>query len=114
MARRIPGKLLPHRDLVKVDTYKGGGAGGRVYTGQTTVKRALIIDDVQLIRDQYDAETVLSAIVYLERGEIAAIPEPETKVTIWAGTTDERTAYVVKCGRYQHPKIADLLEVRLR
>lgn len=112
--RRIPGKLLPHRNLVKVDTYKGGGAGGRVYDGQTTIKRALIIDDVDLIRDQYDAETTLSAIIYFHRDEVVTRPEPETRIIIWAGTPDERTAYVVKCGRYHHPKITDLLEVRLR
>lgn len=112
--RRIPGKLLPHRNLVKVDKYEGGGAGGRVYAGTTTVKRALILDDVDLIRDQYDAETTLSAIVYFHRDEVEALPEPETKVTIWADTPNERNAFVVKCGRYHHPKITDLLEVKLR
>lgn len=112
--RRIPDKLLPHQELVKVEPYLGGGAGGRSYGTPVTIKRAQIIDDVELLRDQYDADTIITALVYLERSELTEIPTPETKVTIWAGTGDERVAHVVKCGRYQHPKIADLLEVRLR
>lgn len=105
--------LLPHRDLVVVEPYLGGGANGRSYAAPVMLKRAQIIDDVRLIRDQYDAETKLSAIVYLERALLAEIPTPETRVTIWAGTTDQRVAYVDGCGRYEHPDIADLLEVRL-
>lgn len=112
--RRIPNRLLPHRDLVTVEQFKGGAAGGRSYAGPHTVGRALIIDDVELLRNQYDSDTALTAVVYFERSEVADVPSPETKVTIWAGTDDERTAHVVKCGRYQHPQIADLLEVKLR
>lgn len=97
-----------------VHQFKGGTAGGRSYGTAETVKRALIVDDAELLRDQYDAETLITALIYFERSEVEKIPVPETKVIIWAGTADERTAYVVKCGRYQHPRIADLLEVRLR
>lgn len=112
--RRIPDKLLPHRNLVTVEQFQGGTAGGRSYAAPVTLKRALIIDDVELLRDQYDSETILTAVIYFERSEVVDIPSPETKVTIWAGTDDQRVAHVVKCGRYQHPKIADVLEVRLR
>lgn len=105
--------LLPHKELVDVEPYLGGGADGRLYDDPVRVPRALILDDVQLIRDQYDSETELSAIIYLERKALAEIPTPETRVTIWAGTPDERTATVDACGRYEHPDIADLLEVRL-
>lgn len=105
--------LLPHRDLVVVEQYLGGGANGRHYGAPVTLARAQILDNVKLIRDQYDAETKLSAIVYLERHLLAEIPTPETRVTIWAGTDDERVAYVEGCGRYQHPDITDILEVRL-
>lgn len=106
--------LLPHRNLVRVHPYKGGGSGGRVYGPPEMPTRALIVDDAELIRDQYDAETIINAIVYLERGEVTDIPVPETKLTLWAGTDDEREAYVVKCGRFEHPQIADVLEVKLR
>lgn len=121
MARRISKQriekalatLLFHRGLVTVEPYEGGGANGRSYGDPVTIARAQIVDDVKLIRDQYDAETNLSAIVYLERSALAKIPTPETRVTIWAGTPEAREAHVVQCGRYQHPDIADLLEVRL-
>lgn len=105
--------LLPHQELVVVEPYLGGGANGRHYGDPVTLERAQILDDVKLIRDQYDAETKLSALVYFERRLLAEIPTPETRVTIWAGTPDERIAYVEGCGRYQHPDIADILEVRL-
>lgn len=105
--------LLPHKELVVVEPYLGGGANGRAYGPPVVLDRAQIIDDVKLIRDQYDAETKLSAIVYLERRLLAEIPSPETRVTIWAGTPEKRVAYVEGCGRYQHPDIADILEVRL-
>ena len=121
MARRIPKRriekalntLLFHRDLVTVEPYLGGGANGRVYGDPVTIERAQIIDDVKLIRDQYDSETKLAAIVYIERSALEHIPTPETRVTIWAGTGEERHAHVEGCGRYHHPDIADLLEVRL-
>lgn len=106
-------QLLFHRDLVVVEPYKGGGANGRSYGEPVSIARAQIIDDVTLIRDQYDAETSTTAIVYLERSALVDIPTPETRVMIWAGTPDEREAHVERCGRYQHPEIADLLEVRL-
>lgn len=105
--------LLPHKNLVVVEPYLGGGANGRHYSPPVTLARAQILDDVKLIRDQYDSETKLSAIVYLERDLLDAAPTPETRVTIWAGTADERVAYVEGCGRYEHPNITDLLEVRL-
>ena len=121
MARRISQRriekaleqLLFHRDLVVVEPYEGGGANGRIYGEPVTIVRAQIVDDVKLIRDQYDAETNLSAIIYFERSALERIPTPETRVTIWAGTPEAREAHVERCGRYQHPDIADLLEVRL-
>ncbi len=105
--------LLPHRELVTIEPYLGGGANGRTYGEPVTIPRAQIIDDIKLIRDQYDAETSINALVYLERSALSEIPTPETRVTIWAGTPDAREAHVESCGRYQHPEIADLLEVRL-
>ncbi|WP_449281251.1 hypothetical protein [Leucobacter sp.] len=114
MGRRIPGKLLPHRRLVVVEPYLGGGADGRSYGAPVTIRRALIIDSDELVRDQYDVEVIASTTVYLERAELAEIPTPETRVTVRAGTADERTVHVIRCDRYEHPSIADLLEVRLR
>ncbi|QIK64151.1 hypothetical protein G7068_13790 [Leucobacter viscericola] len=105
--------LLPHRELVTVTPYLGGGANGRVYGTPVTLKRAQILDDIKLIRDQYDKETSITAVVYCERSELEDIPIPETRVTIWAGTRDQRDAHVESAGRYEHPEFVDLLEVRL-
>lgn len=114
MGRRIPGKMLPHRRLVVVEPYLGGGANGRSYGPPVTVERALIIDSDELVRDQYDTETISTTTVYLERSALAQIPVPETRVTVRAGTPDVRETHVIRCDRYEHPRIADLLEVRLR
>jgi hypothetical protein len=114
MGKRIPGKLLPHRRLVKVEPYEGGAANGRAYGPPVTVERALIVDSDELVRDQYDTETISTTTIYLERAALANIPVPETRVTVRAGTQDERETHVIRCDRYEHPRIADLLEVRLR
>lgn len=106
--------LLPHKRLVVVEPYEGGGANGRGYGTAETIKRAQIVDSDELVRDQYDAEVISTTTVYLERSAVQAIPCPETRVIVRAGTEDERTAYVIRCDRYEHPDIADLLEVRLR
>lgn len=106
--------LLTHKNLVVVEPYLGGGANGRGYGDPITLKRALIVDGEEVIRDQYDAETVSTATVFLERSLLAEIPVPETRVTIWFGTEDEREGFVVRCNRHHHPDIADLVEVKLR
>lgn len=113
MGRRIPGKLLPHRRLVHVEPYLGGGANGRSYGAPEVVERALIVDSDVLVRDQYDAEVNSATTIYFERSEVSEIPTPETRITVRAGTPDQRVSHVIRCDRYEHPKIADLLEVRL-
>lgn len=112
--RRIPGRLLPHRRLVIIEPYLGGGANGRAYGPPVTIARALIVDTDEVVRDQYDAEVIVSTSVYFERTTLDDLPTPETRVTVRAGTPDERIAYVVRCSRYEHPSITDLLEVKLR
>lgn len=114
MGKRIPGKMFPHRRLVVIEEYLGGGANGRSYGPPQTIPRAYIVDADEIVRDQYDAETTSTTTVYLERSAVARIPAPETRVTVRAGTADERVAHVIRCTRHDHPKIADLLEVRLR
>ena len=106
-------ELLCHRDLVKVEPYLGGGANGRAYGAEVEIRRALIVDADELVRDQYDSEVKSATTVYLERSALAAIPIPDTRVTVRAGTVDERTTHVIRCDRHEHPEIVDLLEVRL-
>ncbi len=107
-------ELLCHKNLVTVDPYLGGGPNGRAYAAAVPVKRALIVDATKLRGDQYDKDAAITATVYVERSALAEVPTPETRVTIWAGTPDERSAHVELCGRYEHPQITDLLEVKLR
>lgn len=114
VGKRIPGKMLPHRRLVSVRHFNGGGANGRHYDDPVIVKRALIAEGSDLIRDQYDSEVVSSTTIYLERSALPKVPTPDTEVTYWAGTADERTATVVRVMRHKHDRIADLLEVKLR
>jgi hypothetical protein len=111
---RALARLLCHRGLVTIEPYAGGAANRRIYGPAVSVKRALIADAARLTGDQYDKETTVNATVYFERSAVAEVPSPESRVTIWAGTPDERTAHVEVCGRYQHPELTDLLEVKLR
>lgn len=106
--------LLPHKELVVIEPYLGGAANRRIYGPPVTIRRAQIVDAARLSGDQYDKETAIAATVYLERSAVDEIPTPEARVTIWAGTADERQAHVEVCGRYQHPNITDILEVKLR
>lgn len=108
------GVLLPHRGLVVIEPYLGGAANRRIYGPAVTVERAQIVDAARLSGDQYDKETAIAATVFFERSAVEEIPTPEARVTIWAGTADERQAHVEVCGRYQHPNITDILEVKLR
>ncbi|QIK63839.1 hypothetical protein G7068_12035 [Leucobacter viscericola] len=113
MVRRIPGKLLPHRNLVQVIPYLGGGANGRSYGEPVAVKRAQINDEMKIKPDQYDAETTAPSTVFFERSEVPTIPAPESRVILWAGTVDERETHVESVKRHEHPRIGDLLEVKL-
>ncbi|WP_336653305.1 MULTISPECIES: hypothetical protein [unclassified Leucobacter] len=114
MGRRIPGKLLPHRGLVIVEPHLGGGANGRAYGPPITVARAQIVDVRAKAGDQYDGQRIATGTVYFERSALAEIPPLESRVTLWAGTSDESTGTVEAVTRYEHPRIADLLEVKLR
>lgn len=113
MGRRIPNKILPHRRMVVIENYEGGGANGRTFGAPELVERALIIDSDVLVRDQYDAEVNSATTIYFERSEVDSLPTPETRVTVRPGTKDERVSHVIRCDRHEHPDIADLLEVRL-
>lgn len=106
--------LLPHKNLVTVEPYLGGGADGRAYGSPVTLSRCQIVDSEELVRDQYDAEAISTAKVYFERAQLVALPVPETKFVLRVGTADEREAFVMKSARYEHPDIADIVEVTLR
>lgn len=113
MARRIPGRLLPHRNLVVIEPYLGGGANGRSFGPANTITRAQISDKTSLVRDQYDKEVTSATTLYFETNELSMHPPVESRVTIWAGTAHERVTHIVAVSRYEHPSVADFLEVKL-
>ena len=98
--------------MVIVEPYEGAGADGRLYGAPVTIDRALIIDADTIVKAA-DGDVNSATTVYLERSELARIPTPDTRVTVRAGTVDARTTHVISCTRYEHPVIADLLEVKL-
>ncbi len=114
MTRRIPRRLLPHRGALIVAPLGGVSASGRRFGPPITVDRSLVIDGVALRGTQYGREAEVTGAVYCERSAFVSIPAPDSKVTLWPGTVDEREAVVHRVERYYHPRIADLLVVLLR
>lgn len=113
--RGIPRRAVPHRDLVTVEPLTGNGAAGRSYGPRFTIGRAQIVDGLALQGTQYEKESNVSGVVYCDRAELGAdLPFPDSRVTIWAGTPEQRFANVKRCERYEHPEIADLVVMVLR
>jgi len=98
MPARIPARLLPHTIAVK--PYLGSGAYGDVWGTTETVKRTLVEDHVQLVRDTAGREVTSSTTVYLEPRPLPA----GSLVTVWSGTWREREARVIAVASLDHPR----------
>lgn len=113
--RRIPARLLPHGRLVQIELAIGTGSKGRIYSAPIVMRRAQIVEATEIVRTASgDMHTVASCTVYLDRNELGLTPKPESRVTVWLGTEDERATTLVSVSRWQHPVIGDLLELKLK
>ncbi|MEJ6490706.1 hypothetical protein PQI23_13350 [Leucobacter sp. USCH14] len=106
--------MLPHRHLVAVAPLRGSNASGRVYHNEVVIPFAQIVDGAGLVGGQYAREANVTGVVYCDRDAFDALPMPDSKVRLWAGTGDEHEAVVMRVERYNHPRIADLIVLVLR
>ncbi|WP_295035436.1 hypothetical protein [uncultured Microbacterium sp.] len=90
--RRLPKRLMPHRDLVSYRPKTGEGAYGPVYGPVVVAKRAAIDDKRRLVRTPQGRELVAAARVALDPEHL--MPEGSL-VTIWRGRPNERERTVV-------------------
>jgi len=93
--RRLPKRLMPHRNLVSYRPKTGEGAYGPVYGPAVVAKRAAIDDKRRLLRMTGGRELISSARVALDLEHL--MPEGSL-VTVWRGRPNEleRTAVFVE------------------
>jgi len=93
----LPDSFLPHTVLIRPLT--GSGGAGPVYGSQVPAE-AFIEDVREVVRDQNGAEVVSDTRVHVRPETLVPVG---SKVTVWAGTTDEREAKVVKADHFDRP-----------
>lgn len=97
MPPRIPARLLPH--TVVVEPLLGTGPYGDVWGEQEEVKRSLVEDKVQIVRDSDGREVTSSAVVYLEPRTL----NPGDQITVWPNTQWEKQRKTLAVSHYDHP-----------
>lgn len=105
---RIPTVLLPH--TVTVRPYLGIGPYGEVFGDPVVVRRTFVEDRRRLVRSS-TGEEVVSETTVRARPQVH-IPVGSL-VTVWAGTSAERTARALTSARYDHPSSWSHVEVAL-
>jgi hypothetical protein len=86
----VPDYLLRHR--VTIAAYLGEGAYGPEYDTPVTGVLAFVADKRRLVRDRNGDEVVSETTVILKPGTVCP---PESTVTVWPGTSRERTSRVI-------------------
>lgn len=112
--KRVPPRLLPHLDSLKIEVSKGANANGRSYGPPESPKRSLIFDGSALVGGKYEPQSKATGTIYVESEDLTSPPPPESRITIWVGTPNERVGYVDSWNRYFDPNIGDLLEIRIK
>lgn len=105
---RIPKRLLPH--TIKIEPRLGTGARGTVFGPAETWTRAYVEDKRQLVVSSEGADAVSNSFVVLDPERV--VPEG-SKVTVWVGTSKERTATVIGLSFYDFPGLPSNLQVFL-
>ncbi|WP_439662856.1 hypothetical protein ACSHWB_16240 [Lentzea sp. HUAS TT2] len=104
----IPAVLPPH--TVTVRPYLGTGAYGDVWGDPVVVREVFVEDRRRLVRNQSGEEVVSESTVRTRPG--VRIPVG-SKVTVWQGTSLERTARVITTNSFDHPASWSHIEVAL-
>lgn len=104
---QIPAELLPH--TVTVRPFQGTGPYGDVF-GEATVHQAFVDDRRRLVVSASGEEVISETTVHTDP-DVAS--PPGSRITVWAGTPNERTARVITASRYEHPGSWSHLEIAL-
>lgn len=106
--RRLPARWQPH--TVRITPYLGEGGNGPLW-GDPTEAPAFVEDVAEVVVDSSGTEVVSGTKVTLN---FADAPAEQSLVTVWIGTTHERTAPVVSVARNEHPRWPAFAVLRLR
>lgn len=98
---------MSHR--ITVRPYLGTGPYGDQHGDPVTV-RAHVEDSRRLVRSS-TGEELSSATTVRTRPDVRA--PPGSLVTVWPGTSQERTARVITAHRFDHPAAPSHLEITL-
>lgn len=94
----IPAFMTPH--TVIVEPLMGSGGMGDTWGDPVEDVPAMVEEGATLVRDANAAEVVSSAKVHCAWEVIAP---PGSRVTLWTGTSKERTAVVITTDGAPHP-----------
>ncbi|GAB3467110.1 hypothetical protein [Actinophytocola sediminis] len=104
---QLPPTLLPHTIIVR--QHHGTGPYGDVFDDPVT-HRAFVEDRHRLVIAATGEEIVSETTIYT--GPDVPVPAG-SRVTLWAGTSHERTARVITTSRHSHPASWSHLEIAL-
>jgi len=104
----IPARLTPH--TVTIKPLLGSGGLGPVWGAVVADVPALVVEGAQLVRGADAQEVVSSAQVTVHFDVVAP---PGSEVTVWAGTSKERTATVITASGAPHPTLPSFLTLAL-
>jgi hypothetical protein len=96
----IPAYMTPH--TVIIEPLLGSGGMGEVWGPLVPDVPAMVEEGAKLVRDASAAEVVSSARVHCSWDVHAP---SGSRVTIWAGTTKERTSTVMTADGAPHPTL---------
>lgn len=112
MARRLPARMLPHRDLIAYRPLLGNGTYGPRYGDEVVVQRGAISDRRKFVRDRTGAERLSESRIAVDLPDHEALVDG-SEVTIWRGTPHERTTTAIVSSVADWPRLPHFLEVAL-
>ncbi len=96
----IPAHMTPH--MVTIEPLLGSGGMGDIWGDPVSDVPAMVEEGAKLVRDDSASEVVSSARVHCSWD----VEAPSgSRVTIWAGTTKERTSGVITSDGAPHPTL---------
>lgn len=95
---QLPKVWTPH--TVQVEPFQGEGANGVILGEKVTVEAVYVRDVSKVVTDDSGAEVVSRAKVYFNFDDT---PRVGSRVTIWPGSTQEKSGIAFKQNLTNHP-----------
>lgn len=111
---RLRAKHLPHR--VTIRPFEGDGAEGDIWGDLRENRPAYVEQKTRLVVDRRSnsptkgQEITSTAFVVLLLEDDT---QPRSEITVWAGTTRERTSAVIDSQRFEYPGTPSHIEIWL-